>query len=279
MNIKITTDSTCDLSPELLAEYGIEKIPLYVLMDGQAYQDGVDITQAEIIRHVENGGELCCTASVNIRDYIEFFKWLSPIYDAVIHINIGSQFSGCYQNATVAAQDFDNVYVIDSKNLSTGQGHIAIEAAKLSGSLDVKSLCKYLVDLTERVESSFLIERLDYMLKGGRCSAVAALGANIFKLKPCIEIADGKMRVAKKYRGSIERCINTYVKERLADRTDIKYERIFITHETSSQMVEFACNAIKQYGNFENINAIRAGCTILCHCGPGTLGIFFVRKQ
>ncbi len=280
MNIKITSDSTCDLSLELLEKYNISLIPLYISKDGVAYKDGIEIIPQDIFLHVDNGGDLCTTSAISVYDYIECFSRYTKEYDAVIHITIGAEFSSCYQNACTASQSFKNVYIVDSGNLSSGQGHIVLNAAKMAKQqLYPIDIVKSLQELVSRVEASFLIERLDYMRKGGRCSPVAALGSNLLGIKPCIEVKNGKMVVAKKYRGSFERCICQYVKDRLEDRNDLCTDLIFITHpDAPVSAIETAKNEIKKYANFDEIIETKASCTISCHCGPHTLGILFVHQ-
>lgn len=280
MRVKIISDSTCDLSPELLERYDIAITPLCVIKDGKEFHDGVDITPADIFAHVDGGGELCSTAAVSQFEYTQMFTRYAKEYDEVVQINIGSNFSCCYQNACLAAQKFDNVFVVDSENLSTGQGLLVVAAAKLAqqgvSGIEIAERVRALVP---KVEASFLIERLDYMRKGGRCSTVAALGANLLKLKPCIEVREGKMSVCKKYRGSFEKCIRQYVKERLDGREDIATELVFITHAAAdTNVVAAAKEETAQYGSFEEVEETQAGCTVSCHCGPNTLGILFVRK-
>jgi DegV family protein with EDD domain len=280
MNIKITSDSTCDLSKELLDLYDIAVIPLYIMKNGKAYRDGVDITPADIFSYVENTGDFCTTAAVNTFDYIKFFEPFSSKYDAVIHINLGSGFSVCHINAKAAATVFKNVYVIDSKNLSSGQGHVVLEAAKLAASGDdIAAISDKLSDVIEKVETSFLIDRLDYIFKGGRCSLATALGANILHLRTCVEVNAGIMQVTMKYRGTFESAVETYVRDKLQGRGDIDLARVFITHPAASpKAVEAARKAISQYAQFKEIIETKAGCTISCHCGPRTLGVLFVRK-
>lgn len=280
MRVKIISDSTCDLSPELLERYDIAITPLCVIKDGKEFHDGVDITPADIFAHVDGGGELCSTAAVSQFEYTQMFTRYAKEYDEVVQINIGSNFSCCYQNACLAAQEFDNVFVVDSENLSTGQGLLVVSAAKLAqqgvSGIEIAERVRALVP---KVETSFLIDRLDYMQKGGRCSTVAALGANLLKLKPCIEVREGKMSVCKKYRGSFEKCIRQYVKERLDGREDIATELVFITHAAAdTNVVAAAKEETVQYGSFEEVEETQAGCTVSCHCGPNTLGILFVRK-
>ena len=280
MRVKIISDSTCDLSPELLERYDIAITPLCVIKDGKEFHDGVDITPADIFAHVDGGRDLCSTAAVSQFEYTEMFTRYAKDCDAVVQINIGSNFSCCYQNACLAAQDFDNVYVVDSGNLSSGQGLLVVAAAKLAEQgLSGAEIAERMRALVPKVEASFHIERLDYMRKGGRCSAVAALGANLLNLKPCIEVREGKMGVCKKYRGSFEKCIRQYVKDRLDGRADIAPDLAFITHPACQKnVVDAAMEEAARYGSFDEVVETHAGCTVSCHCGPNTLGILFVRK-
>lgn len=281
MKIKVTSDSTCDLSPELLKRYDITTIPLYIRMGEKEYRDGVDITPSDICAHVDAGGDLCSTAAVSVGDYLELFSKFSPGYDAVFHINISAEFSACCQNARTAAAEFSNVYVVDSRNLSSGQGHVVIEAAVKGAELSSpEELFEYLTDLTERVDASFILSRLDYMRKGGRCSAITALGANLLQLKPCIEVAGGKMGVGRKYRGSFEKCLSGYVQDRLKGReNDLELERVFITHTFCDKYVERVRQEVAKCAPFAEVLETRAGCTVTCHCGPGTLGVLYIRRK
>lgn len=281
MKIKITSDSTCDLSPALLEQYNITLTPLTIIKEGENYQDGKNITPTDIFAHVASGGNLCSTAAVNIDEYITLFSDLSPKYDAVIHINLGSNFSSCHQNATLAAEEFSNVYAIDSMNLSSGQGLLVLEACRLaSDATDAAALCDELCKIATRIDSSFLLNRLDYLAKGGRCSSVMALGANILKLKPCIEVVGGKMQVGKKYRGSYAKCLEAYIKDRLDGPVCIEQNHLLLpTAAVSPEDFEVAQNAIAQYGQFQQVIETTAGCTISCHCGPCTLGLMALRKD
>lgn len=280
MNIKILSDSTCDLSQELLEKNNITLVPLTVIKNDEPFVDGVTITPAEIFDHVAAGGSLCSTTATNMGEYCEWFEKYAGDYDGVVHINIGSGFSSCYQNACLAAEEFDNVLVIDSQNLSTGQGLVVLKAcelAKTCQSLD--ELQQQLQAFTEKVEASFLLDQLTYMVKGGRCSSVAALGANLLNLKPCIEVKNGKMGVVKKYRGNYAKSLATYVKDRIADRDDLERGTLFVTRTpVTDECLEAVKQAVDTYADFENIYWTEAGCTVSCHCGPGTLGVLFVRK-
>ena len=280
MKIKILSDSTCDLSAQLLQQHDITLVPLTVIKNGQEFKDGVTITPADIFAHVAAGGELCSTSANSVGEYTDLFEKYTAEYDGVLVITIGSGFSSCYQNACIAAGDFENVKVVDSMNLSTGQGLVVLEACRLAKECaSLEELHEKVQAFTEKVEASFLVDKLVYLAKGGRCSAVAALGANLLNLKPGIDVKDGKMGVSKKYRGKYAKCLGSYVQERLADRDDIRRDVLFVT-KTSVSDEEYAevMSAVKEYGNFETVYETYAGCTVSCHCGPGTLGVLFVRK-
>lgn len=278
--IKITADSTCNLSPEILKSMDITIVPLHVEVDGKDYLDGVNITPTDIFRYVGEEGKTCKTAAVNVYEYTTFFTEYAPKYDAIIHINIGSDFSSCYQNAKIAAQQFENVYVIDSRNLSTGSGHLVYDAAKLAQQgMTAEAIMKHLENTIAKVDASFVIDRMDYLHKGGRCSGIEALGATLLKIKPSIEVVDGKMKVGKKYRGNFDRCLENYVKDRLSDPTDIDTSRIFITHsQCAPETVAKAKQIVQQYVQFDEVIETSAGCTISSHCGPNTLGILYKRR-
>lgn len=280
MKIKILSDSTCDLSAELLDRYDITLVPLTIIKNGEAFSDGITITPAEIFEHVANGGDLCSTTAMNVGEYTEHFEKYASDYDGVIHINIGAGFSSSYQNACLAAAEFENVRVVDSQNLSTGQGLVVLKACELAQTCQsLDELYNQVQAFTTKVEASFLLDQLQYMVKGGRCSSVVALGANLLNLKPCIEVKDGKMSVVKKYRGNYAKCLATYVKDRLCDRADLDKGTLFVTNTPVSDACMHAVKeAVNAYADFENIYWTVAGCTVSCHCGPGTLGVLFVRK-
>lgn len=280
MNIKVICDSTGDLSPAMQEKYNISIVPLIVMKENEEFIDGVTITPAEIFAHVANGGNLCSTAARSVLVYQEEFAKYAKDYDGIIHVNIGAEFSSSYQNACIAAEDFDNVRVIDSRNLTIGQGLVALKAlelAKTAANLD--ELADQLREYASRVETSFILDRLDYMVKGGRCSMAAALGANLLSLKPCIEVKDGKLVVVKKYRGSYDKCLAAYTKDRLANRDSIETDVAVLVHtDVPQKSIDLVDSAIRQYQNFNTLAELTAGCTISCHCGPGTLGLVYVRK-
>lgn len=278
--IKITSDSTSDLPQQLLEKYEIETVPLYINLGNESYKDMLEITPEDIYAHADRTGELPKTAAVSVADYIKLFSTYNETHDAIIHINLGQQFSSCYQNANLAAAEFDNVYVVDSENLSSGMGHLVLEAAIMAEkNISPEEIVAKLTELAPKVEASFVINTLDYLKMGGRCSSLEAFSANLLNIKPSIEVVDGKMQVGKKYRGRIEKVLPKYVSDRLKNRDDIIPERIFITHSgISEEIIEKVKENIQQYYSFKEIIVSKASCTISSHCGPNTLGILFIRK-
>ena len=280
MKIKIISDSTCDLGSKLIAENDIAITPLTVVKNDEQFKDGVTITPAEIFAHVAAGGNLCTTSANSIGEYQEQFEKFSPDYDGIIMISLGSGFSTCYQSACLAAEDFPNVRVVDSQNLSSGQGLVVLKACELAKTAtDLDKLADEIRAFTEKVEASFVVDKLDYLVKGGRCSSAAALGANLLNLKPCIEVNNGKMAVGKKYRGNYAKCLANYIKDRMEGREDIDWSTLFITKTVVSEECYAAVlDAVTTYGKFDTVYETTAGCTVSCHCGPGTLGLLFVKK-
>ncbi len=283
MKVKISADSTCDL-PKLLAEkYDIGIVPLYIVKGSTALKDGLEICGEDIYAHVESTGELCSTAAVSVADYMEFFSRLREDCDALIHFHIASGMSCCYQNACIAASEIGNVYPIDSTTLSTGISLLAMKAAELADEgMAAEDIVKEVEEMRGKLEVSFVVDTLEYLKKGGRCSALAALGANLLSLRPCIELKDGAMGVGKKYRGHTDRCFLQYIKERLEGRDDIDTKRIFITDSGAGKLNDELRARLKEevlkYQSFEEVHFAGAGGTICCHCGPGAMGIIFARK-
>lgn len=279
--IKITADSTCDLPQALLDAHHISVATLGIVKGGELYQDGVNIHTADIAAHVTAGGDITTTNAVNIADYGDMFRKEAEAADAVIHIDIGSGFSSCYQNARLAAEETPEVYVVDSGNLSVGHGAMVLAAAEAAeAGKTANEIVSMMEQLAPRLEMSFVLDRLDYMKKGGRCSSVTALGANLLKLHPCIEVIDGKLSVTKKYRGSIDKAVADYVKDRIAGRTDLDTSRIIIVDACADdRLATIARRCVEEDGRFAEVIEAKAGCTIFSHCGPDTLGLLVVRKE
>ena len=280
MRIKFTSDSTCDLSREQIEQYDIAVLPLAVAMGGRDYRDGVDICPADIYANVEAGGDLPKTAANNAAQYQACWAKYANNYDAIIHLNISAEFSSCYQNACIAAGEFDNVHVVDSRNLSTGHGLLVLKGIELAQQgMDAADVAQVLRETVDKVDASFILDQLEYLAKGGRCSSVVALGANLLKLKPCIDVKNGKMGVGKKYRGAYDKCLKQYITDRIANRTDLDLRRVFVTHSGLDEaLVQTAVDTVKALQPFEELTVTTAGCTVSRHCGPGTLGVLVMTK-
>lgn len=278
--IKITCDSTADLSPELYEKYDIDTVPLYIILDNETYKDSVDIQPDDIFAFVDQTGKLPKTAAGSIQDYTELFNRYANEFDAVIHFNIGEKFSSSHQNAYIASQNFENVYVVNSDNLSTGTGHQVLDAVQWTEEgLAPEEIVKRINSNKAKYETSFVIDTLEYLRKGGRCTPLQAIGANLLSIKPTIEVINGEMDVGKKYRGKLNKVLQKYVSDRLEGRDDIKTDRIFITHSgCSEETINIVKDTILQYQTFDEMIVTRASCTITCHCGPNTLGILFRTK-
>lgn len=278
--IKITTDSTCDLPARVLEQHHITVLPLGIVKSEKLYRDGIDIHTADIAAHVDAGGEITTTNAVNIADYEMVFREEMEKADAIIHVNIGAGFSSCHQNARLAAEEVPGVYVVSSENLSVGHGAMVLAAAEAAESgKTVPEILNLLEEMVPRLETSFVLDRLDYMKKGGRCSAVAALGANLLKLHPCIAVMDGKMGVTRKYRGSIEKVVADFLDTTLKGRDDLDTRRIIVADTCEDDhLAKIARAYLQADGRFEEIIETKAGCTIFSHCGPNTFGILVMRK-
>ena len=280
LKIKISADSASDLSLDQIKTNDIEIIPLTIVKDDKPFVDGIDITPYDIFEHVDNGGEICHTTAINAYQFASFFEKASQENDAVIHISIGSKFSSCYQAATLAAEKYDNVYVVDSANLSTGEGLVVMAAVKLrSMGLAAEEIYQNLQQMIPKAEASFILDKLDYMRKGGRCSAVTAFGANLLNIRPSIEVVNGSMQVAVKYRGSYKKCLFNYIQSRLCNRDDIDTSMVFVTYSTiDDDLLREVVELVRSCVDFEQVICTNAGCTVSCHCGPGTVGVLFFRK-
>ncbi len=276
----IVSDTTCDLSEELISKYDIKILPLYVNFSDGTYKDKFEINPDDIYDRYSKTKELPKTSAASIQDHIDMMSKYSDECEGVIYFNISSKLSCSFNNARLAAEEFDNVYVIDSLNLSTGIGLQVIHAAELAEhGLSAAEIKTEIENVQKRVDASFVVDTLEYLAKGGRCSSVAALGANLLKLHPCIVVRDGAMSVTKKYRGGMISVLNQYANDVLSDIDNIEDEHIFITHSgCPDEWTDEMYNLLKSMNKFKNIYITRAGCTISSHCGAGTLGILFIRK-
>jgi len=280
MKVKVTADSTCDLTPELIERFGITITPLTVSCGGKSYLDGVEIGPEQLFEISEADGGVAATAAVNVQQYTDTFRELLRDCDEIVHFNISSDMSACFQNASIAAEELGHVYPVDSENLSTGIGHLVLDACLMAEEgMSGAQIKEILDERKKKLDVSFVLSTLEYLRRGGRCTALTAMGANLLKLHPCIVVQDGKMTVGKKYRGNIQTCLVQYVKDKLAEPETVDPRRVFITDsgfdEETRALVE---ETVRQCVPFEEIIHTRAGCTISCHCGPGCLGILFYRK-
>ena len=277
----IAADSTCDLSRELIEAYGIHIIPLGVTLGETQYTDGVDIDPDFIYAHYEKTGQLPKTSAVNLVDFEDYFARETAAGNSVVLFTISSEMSSTCNNARLAAEGFENVYVVDTRNLSTGGGLLVVTAAEMAAEgKSAAEIAETCTALAPCVDASFIIDSLEFLHKGGRCSALAAFGANMLSLKPCIVVKDGKMGVGKKYRGRFGAVLPKYVSDRLGDASDVVKGHIFVTHAGCEPAIIDACvEAVAAIAPEAKIHITRAGCTISSHCGRNTLGVLFIRTH
>ena len=279
--IIIASDSTCDLSPELIEQYGIQILPLGVALGERQYTDGVDIYPDDIYAHYEKTGQLPKTSAINLADCEDFLKKFTADGSSVILFTISSDMSSTNNNARLAAEACERAYVVDTHNLSTGGGLLVIKACEMAAEgKSAEEIVETCNRLAPCVDASFIIDSLEFLYKGGRCSALAAFGANMLSLKPCIVVKSGKMGVGKKYRGKFGAVLPKYVADRLGDASDVIQDHIFVTHAGCDQSVIDACVAeVRAIAPRAAIHVTRAGCTISSHCGRNTLGVLFIRTH
>ncbi|MBQ8339475.1 MAG: DegV family protein [Clostridia bacterium] len=277
----IASDSTSDLNAALIARYNIQILPLSVSLGGKNYTDGVNIDPDTIYAHYEKTGELPKTAAPNVAAFEGFFSRLTADGSAVLFFTISAEMSSTYNNARLAAAEFQNVYPIDTRNLSTGGGLLVVAAAEMAESgVPAAEIAEKVTAMTKNVDASFVIDNLEFLHKGGRCSAVAAIGANLLQLKPCITVHEGKMGVGKKYRGKFGVVLEKYVADRLGDGADVISPIVFVTHAGCDAAVVDACvERVKAIVPDKQVHITRAGCTISSHCGRNTLGVLFLRER
>ena len=281
MKIRMTADSTCDLTPELIRKYEIGVVPLSVVIDGEVFHDGVDVTPRDIFRAAD-AGKSVRTAAVNTFEYKEFFKKQLKKCDQLVHVCLGSGFSSCYSDAMEASREVGNVFVVDSRNLSTGSGLLVLEGLSMirEGVEDGKAIAEALQAKTGLVNASFVLRTVDYLRRGGRCTGLEALGAKMLHIRPSIVVQDGKMRPGEKYRGRYEHYLKHYIEDLLENDSNIDFQRVFVVYSPSEDgLARFAIDTVKSYGLFREVLEAMAGCTICTHCGPDTLGLMFMNKE
>lgn len=276
MKIAISAESTIDLPKDMLEEFDIRIVPFTLVMGEKTALDG-EVHAQDLFDYVDRTGKLPKTSAVNEFQFEEHFRKLfDEGYDAIIHFSLSSNISSACQNAMLASKKFQNVYVIDTLALSTGIAQQAIFGRKLAEKgYDPATIVKKVRERIPHQQTSFVIETVDYLYKGGRCSALAAFGANLLHLKPKIIMKDGKMTSTKKYRGNMLKVTENYVKDTLQEANSPDKSLVFITFSSApDDVIEAVRKQLKDAG-FERIEPTHAGATITCHCGPHTLGILY----
>ncbi|MEN6636491.1 MAG: DegV family protein [Clostridiaceae bacterium] len=285
--IVLSADTPCDIGEELKSRYAVSLYPLHIILDGKQYTDGYDITSAELYEAWWKHKLLPRTAAINPEEYQSYFQaFLDQGFD-VIHISLGSGLSSSHANALIAAQslkDKGNVYVIDSCSLSTGFGLLVCEAGeRIKAGLPAKQIVDEVSSLTQDTRASFILDTLEFMRAGGRCSSITQIGAALMNLKPTILVRNdrqGSMVVGKKYMGKLAPSLMKYIDDQLKDRTDLILDRVFVTHSgmDDPSTIDKVVSRIKELQPFREIFVTQASCTISSHCGPNTLGVLFLTK-
>lgn len=280
--IILSADSICDLNQELTETFKVNTTPYTIVIGKEMYKDNIDITPSDIYKSYSESKILPKTASINVNEYYNYFKpWVDEGYE-VIHITLGSVLTSSYNNCTLASSELDGVYTLDSQNLSVGTGLLVIKAAELiKEGLTAKEIVEELKKHRDKIHMSFILNTLEFLHAGGRCSKVSSMGANILKIKPVINVdnTSGAMSLGNKYRGSLENSIIKYIKDKISSYDNINTDRIFIVHSgIDDSYIEVAKNTISEILDFKEIFVTTASCTISSHCGPNTLGIAFETK-
>ena len=277
--VAIFSDGAGDIPKEIALKYDVQQLYGAVTINGVEYTDKVNITPTEMFELSKTTKSLPKTSAINIDSYREAFEpYLKDGYEIVV-LNISSQISMCYHNAFTASKEHNGIYVIDSLSLSSGLALLVIEAGEMvEKGYTAKQIYEELIQLRSKVHTTFVLNTLEYMAAGGRCSAVTAFGANILSIKPCIEMDDeGKLQVMKKYRGSLTKVLPEYINDQLTKNMNVRTDKIFITYSSATpEIIEIARAAISEVAEFTNIYETTASCTIATHCGPLTLGILYM---
>lgn len=281
--VKIFTDSTASLSKELIDRFNLSIVPLYVLFDDESYKDGIEIGEDKLYKIIKEKGKLPTTSAPTPTDFINAFKpWIEDGYD-IVYIGISSELSCAVQNARIAASEFDDgrVYVVDSLNLSSGIGLVTLEAAEYAmAGFDAKTVYEKTLNVVPRVRSSFVIDTLNHLHMGGRCSSLAKWIGSVFKIHPRIVVEDGKMTVGEKFKGKRKTVLNGLLRSAIIKKDKIDPHRVFITHSyTSEKDLEYLKEELSKALNIDEILITDAGCVIATHCGKKTVGILYIEKD
>ncbi|HMM06169.1 MAG TPA: DegV family protein [Clostridiales bacterium] len=283
MAVILSADRTCDLSEALLLEFQVSTIPYHIHIGDREYIDNVNITPPEIFRLYHEKKVLPKTSAINTEEYLDYFRpWVEQGHE-VLHFCLGGALSSSYQNCVLAGEELGHVYPINSCNLSGAIGLQVIDARKmLDDGMSAAAVQGYFNENSRRYHGSFILDTLEFLHAGGRCSSVAALSANLLNIKPCIVVdnSTGGMQVGKKYRGSLSKVLTKYVKDTLAQYDDILTDKVFITYSSiDTAIVDLVKETIDSVMPFDRVIETKASCTISSHCGPNTLGILFATKK
>lgn len=279
MKIQITGDSTLDLTKELYEKFDIAVIPFVVTLDDETFYDGVNIKPVDIYDFVAKTGKLPTTGAKSPEDMKKFFEQFTNKGYDVVHISIGNELSSGHSYACVAGKDNPNVHIVDSRALSSSSGLLAIYASELNrtGKFTAKEICEKVSKRAHHGQSSFIIESLKFLHKGGRCSMISMLGANLMRLKPCIQVVNGRNRVTRKYVGNMPACVEKFIDETLKIYNTPDHTRCTFTYSTTTpEILQSTKNAIEKYGKFKEVLITQAGSVINCHCGENTMGFFYL---
>lgn len=284
MSVKIISDSTCDLSKELIEKYNVDILPLHIVLGEVEYKDGEEISPDKIYEWADANKTTPKTSAIAITDVMDTYeKWLKE-YDEIVIFSISGKMSTTVNVMRMGAEELemeDRIFVVDSENLSTGSGLLVIEAAIMAQEgKSANEIVACLKELKPRVKASFVVDTLTYLHRGGRCSGVAALAGSALKLHPKIVVEDGAMKPDKKYRGKMKKVILDYTKEMEPQFLAAKKDRVFITHSgCETEVLESVQEYLDSLHYFDEILVTRAGGVISSHCGPGTLGVLFIENE
>ena len=278
--VMITADSTIDLSRDLIERFRIKTVPLTIVMGDETFLDSDSFNTADIYARYHKDGMLPKTAAPSIQDFMDFFSSLTEQGYEVVHLDISSELSSTYGAARMAADETEGVYVIDSRMLSSGIGLLVIEAAECRDrGMCAEEIAAHIESIKDKVSTSFVLDTLEFMWKGGRCTGVAAFGANMLKIKPALEMRGGKLEIYKKYRGSIDKVYRQYITERLENKK-IRPGHIFITEsgEIGQDVLDGLEKLVRELSGCREVHHTMAGATISSHCGPKCLGVLFIEE-
>ena len=272
----ITCDSSADLGQELYEKLGVKVIPFNIMLEGEEKKDGVNITVPELYDSVARTNELPKTSAINQEEHKEFWE-ANANPEGILHFSISSKASVTYNNAVNAAKEVEGVRVIDSESLSTGLGIQVMYACKLRDQgLSIEEVEKRVNERRSQVQISFVIEKLNFLHKGGRCTGLQLVGATVLGIRPSIAMKEGRLGMDKKYKGKMHKVVESYVRETLQDYNNYDDSVCFITYSTATpEMIEIAKTILKDEAHFKEVYETHAGCTVSTHCGPNTLGIIY----